>query len=191
GQRGEDQDDVGHDVEDLVDDPAPVAGDEADRHPDDCGDPSAEQPDDGRSAEAVDELGEHVLSERGGAEPVLGRRRGRRAPDVLLHSVVGEPRPDDGGHGEEEHDETADPQLGIAQGEVEELATTAPWGGRGRRRHPFGGGQGGVAGQGVAHAALPCIPRRVRGSTSTYTTSMRKLATSTPATMNKNTPWRR
>src|SRR5215207_8734962 len=97
----------------------------------------------------------------------------------------------DGGHDQEpgDHDQPGH-QLAVAAGEVEDLAA-APgpggWPGHGRGGRAGGrrrGGRGqlllevGVA----AHAVSPRIPVRVRGSITTYTMSIRKLAASTPMT---------
>ena len=74
-ERRDHEHDVREHVQDVVDPAAAVAGREADGRADHPGDPAADGADEERGAQAVDELREDVLAERGRAEPVLRRRR--------------------------------------------------------------------------------------------------------------------
>ena len=74
-ERRDHEHDVREHVQELVDDPAAVAGGEADERPEQPGEPAAEDADDEARAHAVDELRVDVLARRGRPEPVLRRRR--------------------------------------------------------------------------------------------------------------------
>ena len=91
-QRRDHEHDVREHVQDVVDPAAAVAGGEADGGAEEPGDPAADDADEERRAQAVDELGEDVLAERGRPEPVVGRRRLVGRPAELERLVVREQR---------------------------------------------------------------------------------------------------
>jgi hypothetical protein len=67
--------DVGDHLQHLVEQPAPVAGGEAERHPDQRRAQRPERPDQVALPEPDDQLGEHIMAEVVGTQPVLPRRR--------------------------------------------------------------------------------------------------------------------
>ena len=104
-QRRDHEHDVREHVQHVVEPAAAVAGGEADGGADQPGDPAADGADEERRAQAVDELREDVLAERGRAEPVVGRRAaGRSGPLNSSGWCVGEQRAEEREREQDEDD---------------------------------------------------------------------------------------
>ena len=190
-------------VQQVVKPAAAVTRREADARAEHPRDAAADDADEERRTQTVDELREDVLAERRRAEPVVPRwRRVLRAREVE-RPVGGDHRPDDGEHEERQHDPEPHDELPVAEGEVDELRSTSGSRRRNGCARTLGGdrrngvGRGGRPGRRHdsdlalrdSHQAPPCMPMRVRGSMKTYVMSMMKFAISTPTIRNRKIPW--
>ena len=127
-QLRDDQEDVGQHGQALVADPADVARGHADEHADRGGADAGDQTDDHHAAGAEDDLGQDVLPQLVGAQPVRGRRRLQQVGAQGAGVVRDDPRADDRQDHEEREDDESRQGLRVAQEDEPLLA-----GGRGLR----------------------------------------------------------
>jgi hypothetical protein len=132
---GDHDDDVGEQLQRLVEQPATPARDEAERHADGRGAGRAQRAHQVTLPQSRRELCEDIVPERVGAEPVLPRRP--RAQLEEVDGVVrGDDRSDDGEQDKQDLQREAEHQLLVAQAVVEEVVPV--------RRPPAGSHRGGV-----------------------------------------------
>ena len=146
--RRDDEEDVRREVDDVVDDPARVRGENAQGGSEDGCEDGRGEAEDERPTRAEDDLGEDVASLVGRAEEVIPRRRLPRGEHVEVGRVLDRDQRRDQSDDEDEGDEQqAEARLRVRQEDLEPTRQVQPSAARasvGRQRQRGGLGDGGL-----------------------------------------------